>query len=717
MSQLADSASMHRWTEIYGEYAAFGRLFRAMSKLRSISDKSVSTLVYHQNEIQEIFTELRLVLSYREHHLDENLAKLATQRQSSAVNLFLALFSCFSTDFLLGPIVPSPDEALNDYLRTHDQGVLCKVQLPTFRSADFIWDENVQGTLKTTLTWVTDNLTKMHNAAVSQDIPDLASFVNCSAWHFQDGSIRTLLRSTFPRLPESRQHKNDKTVRRPNPTIADMEAFLLILLVQRHMWAISKMGVTTLGEITLTCALGTWRPTAQQERFWRTALWLHGKKLWGSQCAALGTMEDENYYGCIQEIRGNITYSSKGSRDSHAYHRNIWGALGLLYSETLNRSSSDRYAEARDYLTCWKDWPNSPLIERSTRNFHILPEADQWERFAITEQEIDNALILADGNHDKSFSEPPSHQSPSRVMEEMRALRAISKSISSPYGNARGSLPNSPLTSTSRKTSDISLTSSTDAAPLKDVGAATVDPSFRQMESQDLDMSAISMSDSILAQGSDILSDFDIEPVEEASGECTPTLAFQSARTHRHLQMLTDLRRGDFKDPSFTPTAIPRAAKPPHPFHSRLPISPRTTENKLDVPPELPRSPFSNPGSAGRPTLPRSLVQTQSSPSPIPTLPSTLPSSLMSSPSRSPRLRKQDTTSTPKRDPLELRGGRGDLSELRKRAVVARSLNLFGPSSHKPLAEQSSNAQQKQPEMSARLARQMRVLEQLRAQA
>lgn len=57
----------------------------------------------------------------------------------------------------------------------------------------------------------------------------------------------------------------------------DIEVFIVILLIQRHIWGTIEKGARTAEEMAFLSMLGDRKPTVQQEKFWRTMLVNYGK--------------------------------------------------------------------------------------------------------------------------------------------------------------------------------------------------------------------------------------------------------------------------------------------------------------------------------------------------------------------------------------------------------------------------------------------------------
>ena len=78
------------------------------------------------------------------------------------------------------------------------------------------------------------------------------------------------------KYPSSHDHKVPKRV---NLTIADMEAYLLFLLVYRYVDLILKFSPESMGQVLFLSALRYWTPTENQVKFWRQAIVLYGKEV------------------------------------------------------------------------------------------------------------------------------------------------------------------------------------------------------------------------------------------------------------------------------------------------------------------------------------------------------------------------------------------------------------------------------------------------------
>jgi hypothetical protein len=107
----------------------------------------------------------------------------------------------------------------------------------------------------------------------------MTRFLLVAAWRFTDGSLRKWLRKVFPSIPEYPAIKNLSTVQKPTLTIADMESFLMMLMIQRHQFIVNELGSETFGQVLFMSTFATWRPTKNHMAFWQSAIYHYGSKV------------------------------------------------------------------------------------------------------------------------------------------------------------------------------------------------------------------------------------------------------------------------------------------------------------------------------------------------------------------------------------------------------------------------------------------------------
>jgi hypothetical protein len=109
----------------------------------------------------------------------------------------------------------------------------------------------------------------------------LDKFLLAAGWRVLDGSVRQWLRKIFPSVPEyPSQDKSSAGHLHLKPVLAlsDLEAFIIISLIDRHANCARETGATTLGQITL---LSSSKPIIRSElmEFWRFAIYNYGSKV------------------------------------------------------------------------------------------------------------------------------------------------------------------------------------------------------------------------------------------------------------------------------------------------------------------------------------------------------------------------------------------------------------------------------------------------------
>ncbi|KAI9203788.1 uncharacterized protein BJ171DRAFT_507950 [Polychytrium aggregatum] len=222
---------------------------------------------------------------------------------------------------------------------------------------------------------------------------DLERAVRVLGWHLLDGlddsklSDRSLLSELFPSLalrpkPIDSQLSTVPTERDLRPTLADIEAFFLLLMLQCQLKCIRDGGATSKAGIMYLASIGFWRPTALQIRFWRSCLIKYGNtaRLRSSMSFESDCLPTAEIVQALYEIRNtrppvhipkaaDRIFGSKNSRGQAppvtptVVHPQLDYCLGVVFAELALRYRLDRYDEARFYLHRYVD--NSPNAQAS----------------------------------------------------------------------------------------------------------------------------------------------------------------------------------------------------------------------------------------------------------------------------------------------------------------------------------------------------------------
>ncbi|KAJ3141839.1 hypothetical protein HDU90_006188 [Geranomyces variabilis] len=326
------------WVAMRSEYTATLIMLRAMYDSRAISDELhiMSDVDNCRPLVEEALSKWRLCMTYRELHLDHRLEQQAVQRLSLAGHNMLAILLCLESHQQSAP-KPSTKTKIGD--------------LPLLRVADLAGAHLAQD-IKSTLSWIqNDRLFLIDRDYFAASPWNLGRFANAAALYFSTDRLRMLLREIFPDMPESPTRNAGFDSARPTLTIADMEAFILRLLIRQTWWA-SAVKMANPREAVFVACIGSWTPSAAQDSFWRTAIATNGKK--ALRCRHERMLDDEELSMWISEIRGSPPRDTADSA-TVAEKRNLCGRLGLLYAD-LAKSQSYREADARRYLEAWKNW-------------------------------------------------------------------------------------------------------------------------------------------------------------------------------------------------------------------------------------------------------------------------------------------------------------------------------------------------------------------------
>ncbi|KAJ3145967.1 hypothetical protein HDU86_000591 [Geranomyces michiganensis] len=343
---LPDANATTLWVSMRSEYTATLIMLRALYDSRAIANELhiISDITNCRPLIDEALSKWRLCLTYRELHRDYRLNQQAVQRLSMAGHKLLAILLCLESGGL----------SAVKYAGSAKFG-----DLPLLRIADLA-GAHLAKDIKSSLSWIqNDRLFLIDRDCFATSPWNLGRFATAAALYFSTDRLRMLLREIFPDMPESPTRNVGFDGARPTLTIADMEAFILRLLIRQTWWA-SAVKMANPREAVFIACIGSWTPSAAQDGFWRTAIATNGKKT--LQCRHERVLDDEELSMWISEIRG-APPRDVADAATIADKRNLCGRLGLLYAD-LAKDQSYREADARRYLEAWKNWDCEAIAVR-----------------------------------------------------------------------------------------------------------------------------------------------------------------------------------------------------------------------------------------------------------------------------------------------------------------------------------------------------------------
>ncbi|KAJ3171800.1 hypothetical protein HDU87_008268 [Geranomyces variabilis] len=526
---LPDANATALWIAMRSEYTATLIMLRAMYDSRVISDELhiMSDVANCRPLIDAALSKWRLCMTYRELHFDHKLKQQAVQRLSLAGHNMLAILLCLESD---------QQPAHNPLTKT-------KIgDLPLLR-VSYLAGAHLAKDVKSSLSWIqNDRLFLIDRDHFAASPWNLGRFANAAALYFSTDRLRMLLREIFPDMPESPTRNAGFDSARPTLTIADMEAFILRLLIRQTWWS-SAVKMANPREAIFVACIGSWTPSAAQDSFWRTAIATNGKK--ALRCRHERMLDDEELSMWISEIRGAPPRDAADPATA-AEKRNLCGRLGLLYAD-LAKSQGYREADARRYLEAWKKWNNAAPAHdaadpSSARNPPTIPD--------VAQADVDDALRAITYDRPdiiRAKSPLPSLVTPiSGPRLELEPLSEESPGSPSPSGRE---IPGSP--SPAPKTTE-------PAAPATPA-LATKAPTTPQPERS-----------------------VDAHPSTPET-TAAPTKMFSSARAQRHLKSLNELR----SDESISTMLASSPLKPRRSLLDLLGTREPATPTRLAQPPSL----------------------------------------------------------------------------------------------------------------------------------
>ncbi|CAG8584624.1 12555_t:CDS:10 [Ambispora leptoticha] len=342
-----------------------------------------------QDCLHAAYTKLKDALRYRRNSFNDSPEKfnhftyLMCQRISEVSERLFSLLYCFDyrwlnvksdAQLMLRPQSEYEDDVMQRFVlprHSHLLKVLCKE-----------YDRNAISEYEE-LRWVVENAFQVDMIAHHSPY-NLDSFLMVAAWYVENGQLRDWLRSLFSRLQEyskaqkdlvqdqalsplnkensgSRERFSDEST----PTLMDIENFLIILLIQRHYYCVTKfekLNAKTLGQILDLAHQKSWSPNETHRKFWHTLLRRYGKDDPDHVPYNVVEMSREEFIQCLREIRGNIkprdyVYTKeKDGRSILSLQRDLFGIMVHLFKDMHARHHKHRYIEGFIYADLYEKW-------------------------------------------------------------------------------------------------------------------------------------------------------------------------------------------------------------------------------------------------------------------------------------------------------------------------------------------------------------------------
>ncbi|KAJ3117730.1 hypothetical protein HDU96_005860 [Phlyctochytrium bullatum] len=352
-----DDARLKTWSVVKQEHVARLQLLRTLRRVRgeAARDAGVCNLKLAKAElnkaIREAVKSCGAGLAFRPAADPANgldAASIST-RLSLTAHVLLSLLACFTPSYLS----PPPGRAL-PAARKEEGGLAVGIgcawgwpgsdpRLRAAAAAGGNGKESAVAGVAAAVEWVLGGAAGPKararaklgfsevekHAFLGGECLDLEKALVYAAWHAHSGRLREWLRELFQRMPERPKYATgaaaaEKPTRRLAPTVADMEAFLLILLTYRVYGAVLEESAATMGDVLYLAEVGRgWGLTANQKGFWKKAI-----GVWGGipQAVSMPTTElsDAEFARAIQEIRGVV--APPGRR----FHQLVFAQVGLV---------------------------------------------------------------------------------------------------------------------------------------------------------------------------------------------------------------------------------------------------------------------------------------------------------------------------------------------------------------------------------------------------
>ncbi|KAI8924315.1 hypothetical protein BC831DRAFT_466018 [Entophlyctis helioformis] len=207
----------------------------------------------------------------------------------------------------------------------------------------------------TQLSWLLNDFDRLTETAIQSHPWDLGQFLVYASWQLYDGRLRGWLRKLFPLMPERSSLQSPNKLEQPRFTktfasVADMEAFIILLLVARQMLAcrLANETASTLSAMQASVQ-AVYQPPAIATAFWHRMLDEYGQKKPEARCYASAMLGDSATFDVVAELRGNTGLSD-------VFLRLVYGSIGVCFAEMETRSGLDRASDAQFYLGLFENW-------------------------------------------------------------------------------------------------------------------------------------------------------------------------------------------------------------------------------------------------------------------------------------------------------------------------------------------------------------------------
>ncbi|CAG8560681.1 4159_t:CDS:10 [Ambispora gerdemannii] len=383
-----------KWNLVHQEYQskihrhdAFFQLI--LANLGLLQSEKMNAFPKVQDSLHAAYTKLKDALRYRRNSFNDSPEKfnhftyLMCQRLSEVSERLFSLLYCFDYRWLnmksdaqsmLRPQSEYEDDVTQRFVlprHSHLLKVLCKEY---DKNSILEYEE---------LRWVVKNSFQIDKVAHHSPY-NLDSFLMVAAWYVENGQLRDWLRSLFSRLQEyskvqkdfvqdqalSPLNKRDSDSRERffderTPTLMDIENFLIILLIQRHYYCVTKLeklNAKILGQIMDIAHQRFWAPSETHRKFWHTLLRHYGKDEPDKVPYNVVEMSHEEFIQCLREIRGDINpkdYVYTKDKDGKSFlslQRDLFGIMVHLFKDIHARHHKHRYIEGFIYADLYEKW-------------------------------------------------------------------------------------------------------------------------------------------------------------------------------------------------------------------------------------------------------------------------------------------------------------------------------------------------------------------------
>ncbi|KAJ3409578.1 hypothetical protein HDV05_004395 [Chytridiales sp. JEL 0842] len=255
---------------------------------------------------------------------------------------------------------------------------------------------------------------------------NLERIVAIASWYVNNGKLRDWLRIVFSRLPE-KPPKYPTAVQKdppriPSLTIADMEAFLIMLITNRSISLLLQKNAKSAGQILYLTELREWQPTSFQQRFWIHSL-VHFSQLSTISSFLHKALPESEFRRAIHEIRGSVRTSN--------HHRFIFGRIGLVFADMCVQFKCNYRIEALHYLDvacAWREAAGIATWLESSEAADSLTKLDCDELLSKKTKELDALLQICHETTNELRTLPPA--SPDRALKTSTCVDLASFSMS-----------------------------------------------------------------------------------------------------------------------------------------------------------------------------------------------------------------------------------------------------------------------------------------------